>query len=162
MKTLLEINSLSSYTKEFIKILLDYSPKLISAFIIIAFCTLSCSNDDESEVKPIAKEYPENMIKQWDGWVTDLDFGENAQNTTNMRWFIKANGVLEVFNFGSPNTPLIVGTWYMNGNIFNCTYTINGKTYTYQLIKNKSLVMVGFRGLNNETSGAGRVNIYVI
>lgn len=35
MKTLLEINSLSSYTKEFIKILLDYSPKLISAFIIL-------------------------------------------------------------------------------------------------------------------------------
>lgn len=35
MKTLLEINSLSSYTKEFTNLLLDYSPKLISAFIIL-------------------------------------------------------------------------------------------------------------------------------
>jgi small conductance mechanosensitive channel len=35
MEKSLEINSLSNYSKEFIKILLDYSPKLISAFIIL-------------------------------------------------------------------------------------------------------------------------------
>lgn len=35
MEKSLEINSLGNYSKEFIKILLDYSPKLISAFIIL-------------------------------------------------------------------------------------------------------------------------------
>ena len=35
MKKTLEIHSLASYTKEFIRTLLEYSPKLISAFIIL-------------------------------------------------------------------------------------------------------------------------------
>lgn len=35
MEQKLEINSLSNYSKEFVKILLDYSPKLISALIIL-------------------------------------------------------------------------------------------------------------------------------
>ena len=135
--------------------------KTILVLFIFAFCILSCSKDEEA--KPIAgpiKEYPANMIYQWDGTVTQDDFGNTGQ--TSLRWTIKANGVLEVLDFANPNSPLIAGTWFMNGNIFYCTYTISGKTYTYQLIKNKALVMVGFRGLNGETSGSGRVHIFVV
>jgi small conductance mechanosensitive channel len=35
METKIEINSLESYAKEFIKVLIDYSPKLISALLIL-------------------------------------------------------------------------------------------------------------------------------
>ena len=130
--------------------------KTIFVLLFLTICISSCSNDDDNK---ISKEYPESMIYQWDGYVyqTDLPFGQ----TTPLKWFIKSNGVLEVYNFDNVDE-LIVGNWYMNDNIFYCTYTINSITYNYELIKNTALIMTGFRGINNETSGAGQVEMFVV
>ena len=133
--------------------------KTILALFIFAFCILSCSKDEEA--KPIAgplKEYPANMIYQWDGTVRQTDFGFTTE--TALRWNIKANGVLEILNGAQP---AIIGEWYMIGNVFTCNYTSNtAEKLTFQLLKSKTLNMVGFKGLNGETSGSGRVYIYVI
>ena len=133
--------------------------KTILALFIFAFCILSCSKDEEA--KPIAgplKEYPANMIYQWDGTVRQTDFGFTTE--TALRWNIKANGVLEILNGAQP---AIIGEWYMIANVFTCNYTSNtGEKLTFQLLKSKTLNMVGFKGLNGETSGSGRVYIYVI
>jgi hypothetical protein len=127
--------------------------KVILALVLLSFA-FSCSNDDDQTVH---KEYPENMIQRWDGQLTQGDLGGTV---TAFVWNLKADGVLEV---KEGNTVIATGTWYMNGNIFNATYTLNsGVQYSYQLIKNKALVMTGFRGLNNEVSGAGRIFVFVV
>ena len=133
--------------------------KIILSLFIFAFCILSCSKDEEAKapVGPI-KEYPANMIYVWSGTVTRTD--NNNTIASQLIWDIKANGVLEVNN---GNQPKIIGEWYLIGNIFTCSYkSISGALLTYQLIKNKELVMTGFRGLNGETSGAGHVIMLVI
>ena len=89
--------------------------KIIFALLICTFCILSCTKDEEAKVpvEPI-KEYPSNMtLYPWDGRVTSSDNGFPPQ--TNLRWDIKANGVLEVLN---GNQPKITGECYMIGNIF--------------------------------------------
>ena len=133
--------------------------KTILLFVITLF-VISCSKDNEApKIIPIQKEYPANMIYRWDGSVRADDAGSGAVQTS-LIWNVKANGVLEVRNGAQP---LIIGEWYIIANIFNCTYiAIDEKKYTYQLIKSKTLNMVGFRGLNGETSGSGRVYIQVI
>ena len=134
--------------------------KKILAVIVLIIGFLSCSKDNEApKIIPIQKEYPANMIYRWDGSVRADDAGSGAVQTS-LIWNVKANGVLEVINVAQPD---IIGEWYMIGNIFNCTYTASdGKKYTYQLIKSKTANMVGFRGINGETSGSGRVYIQVI
>ncbi|MEO7978649.1 hypothetical protein [Flavobacterium sp.] len=128
--------------------------KMISALVLLLSFAFSCSNDDDQTVH---KEYPENMLQRWDGQLTQ---GELSGTVTAFVWNLKANGVLEVME---GNTVIATGSWYMNGNVFNGTYTLNsGEKYSYQLIKNKALVMTGFRGLNNEVAGAGRIFIFVV
>jgi len=128
--------------------------KIISALVLLISFAISCTNDDDQTVY---KEYPENMLYRWEG---ELTKGELSGAVTSFAWNLKANGVLEVLQ---GNTVIATGTWYMNGNIFNATYTLNsGEKYTYQLIKNKALSMTGYRGLNDEVSGAGKVFLYVV
>ena len=132
--------------------------KIILALLIFTFCILSCSKEEEKAPVGPVKEYPAEMIYPWSGTVRQADFGFTAE--TDLDWNIKADGVLEVRN---ANQPKIIGEWYMIGNIFTCTY-INtvGVKLTFQLLKSRSLNMVGFRGLNGETSGSGRVYVYVV
>ena len=133
--------------------------KTIIVLFIFGFYILSCSKDEETKVAagPV-KEYPTNMIYQWDGTVRQTDFGFTTE--TQLQWNIKANGVIEIFNGAQPK---IIGEWYMIGNIFTCNYTTStGEKLTFQLLKSKTLNMVGFKGLNGETSGSGRVYIYVV
>lgn len=132
--------------------------KTILALVIFAIGITSCSKDDEPAPRTITKEYPENMMQYpWIGEVTAFDIGGQ---TTGLEWNLKPNGRLEVRN---GNQPPIIGEWYMIGNIFTCKYTsATGEQWTYQLIKNSALVMVGFRGLSGETSGSGRVYMYVV
>lgn len=137
--------------------------KTILALLIFASSIMSCSKDDEPAAKVIAREYPADMIiNQWNGSSRETDFGNTPEKM--LEWHLKANGVLEVsYDEGVFQQTRILGEWYMQGNIFYCTYiSKNEKKYTYKLLKNKSLVMIGFRGINGETSGAGRVYIYVI
>ena len=127
--------------------------KIILALVLLLSFAISCSNDDDA----VNKEYPENMLYRWEG---ELTKGELSGAVTSFAWNLKANGVLEVLQ---GNTVIATGIWYMNGNIFNATYTLNsGEKYTYQLIKNKALSMTGYRGLNDEVSGAGKVFLYVV
>ena len=133
--------------------------KIIVAIFICIFCISSCSKDDDTKVaaEPL-KEYPTNMIYKWDGSYRQTDFGTNPD--TQLIWDIKANGVMEITNAAQPP---IIGEWYMIGNIFTCSYTSStGIKMTFQLLKSKTLNMVGFRGLNGETSGSGRVYVYVV
>lgn len=118
----------------------------------------SCSKDDDAPASNIIKEYPENMIQEWTGSVSSNDFVDNP--TTALQWNLKPNGRLEVRN---GTQALIIGEWYMIGNIFTCKYTAaTGQEFTYQLIKNNNLIMIGFTGLNGDTSGNGRVFILVV
>ena len=139
--------------------------KKILAVIVLLIGFLSCTKDNEEpKIVPVTvqKEYPTFVLERWDGSVTDTDFING--NEEMIGWNVKANGVLEVYrDEGVSQTTAIKGEWYMQGDIFYCTYlSKNGKNYTYKLIKNKALVMLGFRGINGETSGSGRVYIYVI
>ena len=133
--------------------------KTILALFIFAFCILSCSKDEETKVAAApVKEYPANMIYQWDGTFTQTDLGNTP--TTSLTLNVKSNGVLEVLRW---NQPTIIGDWYMIGNILTCTYTSSsGERLSYQRIKGKTFLMVGFRGLNGETFGAGRVRLDVV
>ncbi|WP_309609048.1 hypothetical protein [Flavobacterium sp.] len=93
--------------------------KTILSLFIFAFCIFSCSKDEEAKaVAGPIKEYPIDMINIWYGSVTTLDF--NNTIATQLRWEIKANGVLEITN---GNQPKIIGEWYMIGNIFTSIYT---------------------------------------
>ena len=133
--------------------------KIILALTIFSICILSCSKDNDTKVAagPV-KEYPTNMIYRWDGSFRQTDLGNTAE--TQLIWNIKANGVMEITNGAQPT---IIGEWYMIGNIFTCNYTSSsGLKMTFQLLKSKTLNMVGFRGLNGENSGSGRVYVYVV
>ena len=126
--------------------------------LILSFTLMNCSKDDDSATTKIVKEYPENLVYRWDGFMTVNEMG--GGQPINISWLVKANGLLEVVTV---NQPILTGEWYMNGNIFTCTYTdYNGEVVTFQLIKSKTANMAGFKGLNQETSGAGRINMYVV
>lgn len=126
--------------------------------VILSFTIMNCSKDDDSTAKKMVKEYPENVIYKWDGFLTVNEMG--GSQPINITWHVKANGLLEVKN---GNQAILTGEWYMKGNIFTCTYTdYNGEVVTFQLIKSKTANMAGFKGLNQETSGAGRINMYVV
>lgn len=135
----------------------------IFAIFTLTCSLLSCSKSDDPKSQAPSKEYPASIIYQWDGSVTATDFGTTYPQKT-LRLKVKANGILEVFtDEGVAQTTPIISEWYTQGDIFYCSYTSsNGKKYTYKLLRNKDLNMVGFRGINGETSGAGRIYIFVV
>ena len=130
--------------------------KIIAALILLIFFAFSCSNDDDSET--VRKEYPENMLHNWEVVLSPSEYSTEGKIGFNCT--LKPNGVLELKE-GAVVTA--IGTWYMKGNIFNCTYTLNsGGTFSYQLIKGKNLFMTGYRGINNEVTGAGKIEMFVV
>lgn len=139
--------------------------KTIFALLCFSSIILSCSKDEETKptTSAIVKEYPASMIYDWNGSVTASDFGTTSPQKQ-LRWKVKANGVLEIIQDDGAFPPTsITGEWYMQGDTFYCSYlSSNGNKYTYKLLKNKDLNMVGFRGINGLYSGSGRVYVYVI
>ncbi len=130
--------------------------KKILVVITFICCLFSCNKDDDTIVN--TKQYPATAVNTWDGFITVNEMGGGTP--IHISWLVKPNGVMEVI---SGNTSIITGEWYMTGSIFTCTYKeLNGDKVTFQLIKSKTLNMAGFKGLNDETSGAGRINMYVV